>query len=148
MKVVLQRVNRSSVSIEGTTIAEIGIGLLCYVSYAPSDNDETMKWVSAKIADLRIFPGLDGKDRFDRSVREIDGSSLVVSNFTLHGDCRKGRRPDFMNAATPQVARGMHHRFIEILKETGVSVQDGRFGAHMLVESVNDGPVTFIFEKE
>ncbi len=148
MKVVLQRVNSASVTVNGQTIAAIRRGVLCYVSYAATDTEQTFTWMAAKIANLRIFPELDGKDRFDQSLREINGEVLIVSNFTLHADCRKGRRPDFIDAAPPQVASGFHTKFLEILRKCEVSVYDGQFGAHMRVLSENDGPVTFILEKE
>ncbi len=148
MRAIIQRVNRASVTVDQTIIAAIERGVLCLVSYAPSDTEEVMQWMAKKIVGMRIFPGESGTDRFDRSVLEIGGKVLIVSNFTLHADCRKGRRPDFVAAAAPDLAVQLHQRFLKLVSDCGVEVHDGRFGAHMLVTSENDGPVTMILEKD
>ncbi|MDK9700027.1 MAG: D-aminoacyl-tRNA deacylase [bacterium] len=148
MKAVLQRVTAAEVQVDHKVIARIASGVLCYISYAANDRLDTMVWMARKIADLRLFTSEGGEDKFDRSLKEIAGELLVVSNFTLHADSRKGRRPDFVDAAPPAIARNMHIRFLEVLKEYGIVVHDGEFGAHMLVSSVNDGPVTILLERD
>lgn len=148
MKAVLQRVTEAAVAVDDKVVAKITTGILCYVSYAATDRLETMEWMARKIADLRLFASDAGEDKFDRSLKEIAGELLVVSNFTLHADSRKGRRPDFIAAAPPTIARDMHIRFLEVLKEHGIVVHDGVFGAHMMVTSLNDGPVTILLERD
>ncbi|CAN5699319.1 MAG: D-aminoacyl-tRNA deacylase [Gemmatimonadota bacterium] len=145
MRVVLQRVSRARVSVEDRLTGEIGRGLLLLVGLTGSDSEETLRWMAEKVVGLRIFPDEEGK--MNRSLEEAEGALLVVSQFTLYGDARKGRRPSFVEAAPPEVAIPLYERFLELLRETGRPVAAGEFGAMMQVELVNDGPVTLILER-
>ena len=145
MRVVLQRVSRARVSVEGRVTGEIGEGLLLLVGFTAGDGEEALRWMAEKVAGLRVFTDADGK--MNRSVEEVGGGLLVVSQFTLYGDARKGRRPSFIEAARPEVAIPLYERFVEILRATGLPVGTGEFGAMMEVELVNDGPVTLILER-
>ncbi len=144
MRAVVQRVSRARVTVEGESTGAIDRGLLAYVGVGPDDGDDEVDWLAAKLTNLRIFPDDDG--RFDRSLTDIGGAILVVSQFTLYADTRKGRRPSFTGAAQPEVAEPLVDRLIEALRDTGIEVATGRFGAHMLVDAVNDGPVTIILD--
>ena len=144
MRIVLQRVTRASVSVEGQRIAEIGRGLMLLVGAGHSDGEEQARFLAEKCAFLRIFEDEQGK--MNLSVRDVGGAALVVSQFTLYADARKGRRPSFTDAAAPDVARPLIDRFTELLAAQGVPVQTGRFGAEMQVEIHNDGPVTILLE--
>lgn len=124
---------------------EIGRGLLLLVGFTDGDGEETLRWMAEKVCGLRIFPDEEGK--MNRSVDEVAGALLVVSQFTLYGDARKGRRPSFIAAAPPEVAIPLYERFVHLLREGGRRVGTGDFGAHMEVELVNDGPVTLILER-
>jgi D-tyrosyl-tRNA(Tyr) deacylase len=126
-------------------IAEIGQGLVILVGIAPGDGEEQARYLAEKIANLRIFDDEDG--RINRSLIEVGGAAIVVSQFTLYADTRKGRRPSFTDAALPEVASPLVERFAELLREQGVPTQTGQFGAHMLVEIANDGPVTIWMER-
>jgi len=143
MRVVLQRVNRASVTVDGVVVGEIGRGLLALVAFAPGDDDQ-IDWVAEKLLGLRIFADESGK--MNRSVVEVSGALLVVSQFTLYGDTRKGRRPSFVDAAAPEVASVLYETFVAKLRESRIPVATGRFGADMQVELVNDGPVTLILD--
>jgi D-tyrosyl-tRNA(Tyr) deacylase len=145
MRAVVQRVSRASVSVDERITGQIGVGLLLLAGFTGSDDEETLRWVAEKILGLRIFPDAEG--RMNRSVQEVRGSVLVVSQFTLYGDVRKGRRPSFIEAARPEVAVPLYQRFLELMEEGGVNVQAGEFGAAMQVELLNDGPVTLIVER-
>lgn len=145
MRVVLQRVSSARVRVEGAVVGEIDRGLLLLVGFAPDDDVSRLVWMTEKLATLRIFP--DDEGRMNRSVQEAGGSILVVSQFTLYGDARKGRRPSFVGAAGPDIAIPLYERFIELLRETGLRIETGRFGASMEVDLVNDGPVTLILER-
>lgn len=146
MKVVLQRVSRASVSVEGERVSEIGPGLLLLVGVAAGDTREAAEWLARKISGLRIFPGPDGK--MNLSVAQTGGAALAVSQFTLLGDARKGTRPGFAGAARPEEAEPLFGYFCEKLREAGVpEVRTGSFGAMMDVELVNDGPVTLVLER-
>lgn len=145
MRVLLQRVARASVSVDSQTIAEIDAGLLAFVGVFPSDNEVQAQWLADKTLGLRIFP--DDQKPMNRSVVEVGGAILVVSQFTLAGDVRKGRRPSFTSAAPPEQAERLYERYVSDLKAGGVAVQTGRFGANMQVALVNDGPVTFLLER-
>ena len=145
MRVVLQRVSRALVTVEGRVTGEIGPGLLLLVGFTAGDGEEALRWMAEKVVGLRIFADEEGK--MNRSVEEIGGGLLVVSQFTLYGDARKGRRPSFIDAARPEVAIPLYERFVEILRATGLPVGTGEFGAMMEVELVNDGPVTLILER-
>ena len=145
MKIVLQRVTFGRVSIEGRTLAQIGAGLVLLVGIGPGDGEEAARYLVEKVANLRIFEDEQGK--INRSLLEVGGEAIVVSQFTLYADTRKGRRPSFTDAALPESARPLVERFAELLKLQGVATQTGEFGAHMLVEIVNDGPVTILMER-
>ena len=147
MRAVVQRVSRSSVVVEGQTVGQIGRGLMILLGVTHGDGDEQARWLATKIAGLRIFEDDEGK--MNRSLLETGGAALVVSQFTLYGDCRKGRRPSFTDAARPEVAEPLCEQFTDYLREAGVGqVEYGVFGAHMEVEIHNDGPVTLILERE
>ncbi|MBV9773273.1 MAG: D-tyrosyl-tRNA(Tyr) deacylase [Gemmatimonadetes bacterium] len=145
MRIVLQRVSRARVTVEGRVTGEIGRGLLLLVGFTGSDTEEALAWMADRVVGLRVFTDEEGK--MNRSVEEVDGALLVVSQFTLYGDTRKGRRPSFIEAARPEVATPLYERFLEMLRETGRRVETGEFGAMMDVELVNDGPVTLILER-
>jgi D-tyrosyl-tRNA(Tyr) deacylase len=145
MRVLLQRVRRGSVTIAGRKVAEIGRGLVLLVGIAPDDTEERARFLAEKVANLRIFNDDDGK--MNRSVLDIGGEAIVVSQFTLFADTRKGRRPAFIGAAPPEVASPLVDRFAELLSQYGVPTQTGEFGAMMEVEIINDGPVTIWLEK-
>lgn len=144
MKVVLQRVSSARVEIEGKTVGEIGTGLLLLVGVGQEDTEKDAAWMADKIAGLRIFEDDGGK--MNLSVKETDGAILSVSQFTLFGDCRKGRRPNFMGAARPETAAVLYDRFNELIREAGLQVETGVFGAMMDVTLTNDGPVTLILD--
>ena len=145
MRIVLQRVSRAKVTVDGRVTGEIGRGLLLLVGFTDGDTDDALAWMADRVAGLRVFP--DDEGRMNRSVQEVDGGLLVVSQFTLYGDTRKGRRPSFVEAARPEVAIPLYERFLQMLRATGRPVQTGEFGAMMDVELVNDGPVTLILER-
>ena len=143
---MLQRVKHASVTVEGAVISEIGPGLLLLVGIAVGDTEAEAGWLAKKVSGLRVVADEEGK--MNRSVLEAAGEILAVSQFTLLGDARKGRRPSFVEAAPPETARPLFDLFCEKLRESGVrSVQTGRFGAMMDVALVNDGPVTVLLEK-
>jgi len=144
MRAVVQRVSRARVTVEGDLTGEIGPGLLVYLGIGPEDGPREVEWAARKVAEMRIFP--DEAGRFDRSVEETGGAVLVVSQFTLYADTRKGRRPAFIGAAPPEVAAPLVEAVMAALRARGLQVEGGRFGAHMLVESVNDGPVTIVLD--
>jgi D-tyrosyl-tRNA(Tyr) deacylase len=145
MRIVLQRVTRARVTVGERVTGEIGPGLLLLAGFTEGDGDDVLAWMAEKVTGLRIFADDDGK--MNRSVQEAGGGLLVVSQFTLYGDTRKGRRPSFVDAARPEVAIPLYERFLELLRATGLPVQTGEFGAMMQVELVNDGPVTLILER-
>ena len=144
MRAVIQRVTRASVTVEGNRVSEIRDGLLILLGIGPDDNEDNARAMTKKIAALRIFQ--DDADKMNLSVRDIGGSAIVVSQFTLYADCRKGNRPSFVGAAAPDLASPLVDRFVELLKEQGVPTQTGVFGAHMDVDLLNSGPVTIILE--
>jgi D-tyrosyl-tRNA(Tyr) deacylase len=145
MRVVLQRVSRAAVVVGGQVVGEIGRGFLVLAGFTAGDTGEAVQWMAEKIAGLRVFPDDDGK--MNRSLGEIGGAALVVSQFTLYGDARKGRRPSFVDAAPPAVAEPLYAQLADALAARGVPVARGVFGAMMAVELVNDGPVTLILER-
>jgi D-tyrosyl-tRNA(Tyr) deacylase len=146
MRVVLQRVQTGRVTVEGQTVAQIGPGLVILLGIGHGDGIEQAHFLAEKVANLRIFEDEAGK--MNRSVLDVGGQAIVVSQFTLYADARKGRRPSFTAAALPEVARPLVEHFAGLLIEQGVPTQTGEFGAHMQVELVNDGPVTLWLEKE
>ena len=145
MRAVIQRVKSGRVSVEGRTLASIGHGLVILLGVAPLDGEAQAQYLVEKIANLRIFEDEQGK--MNRSVLEAHGEAIVVSQFTLYADTRKGRRPSFTEAAPPNEAHPMVDRFVELLNTQGVPTQTGEFGEHMLVEIDNDGPVTIYLER-
>jgi D-tyrosyl-tRNA(Tyr) deacylase len=145
MRVLLQRVRRGRVIVDERAVAEIGAGLVILVGIAPGDGEEQARYLAEKIANLRIFEDQAGK--FNRSLLDVDGQAIVVSQFTLYADTRKGRRPSFTDAALPEQAAPLVERFADLLRQQGVPVQTGEFGAHMLVEIENNGPVTIWLER-
>ncbi|MDA1191591.1 MAG: D-aminoacyl-tRNA deacylase [Candidatus Poribacteria bacterium] len=144
MRAVVQRVSRASVTVEDAIVGEIGVGALVLLGVAEGDTDEDVAYLSDKIANLRIFP--DDESRMNRSLLDIGGEALVVSQFTLYGDCRRGRRPSFTEAAKPDAAVALYESFCANLTERGVHVERGVFQAHMDVSLVNDGPVTILLD--
>jgi D-aminoacyl-tRNA deacylase len=146
MRAVCQRVSRASVAVDGKMVGNIGPGLLVLLAAAKDDDPGQAAWMADKIAGLRIFPDTQGK--MNLSLTDVRGEILVVSQFTLYGDCRKGKRPSYSEAASPAEAEALYRSFIEALRAKEIPVQEGIFGAMMQVELVNDGPVTLIVEKE
>jgi D-tyrosyl-tRNA(Tyr) deacylase len=144
VRAVVQRVSRAHVTVEGDLTGEIGPGLLVYLGIGPEDGPREVEWAARKVAEMRIFP--DEAGRFDRSVEETGGAVLVVSQFTLYADTRKGRRPAFTDAAPPEVAAPLVEAVMAALHARGLRVEGGRFGAQMLVEAVNNGPVTIVLD--
>lgn len=140
----MQRVSRASVTVAGRTAGEIGPGLLVLLGVADGDGEEAAEWLAVKTARLRVFPDEDG--RFDRSLLDTGGAALVVSQFTLLADTAKGNRPSFAAAAPPARAEELYERYCAALRELGVLVETGVFGAMMAVELVNDGPVTIVLD--
>jgi len=146
MRAVVQRVTRASVSVEGNVVGAIERGLAILLGVKAGDAEAEAQWLASKIATLRIFD--DDAGKLNRSVLDVKGSALVVSQFTLYADARKGRRPSYDQAAPPEVAEPLIRRFAELLVAQGVPVQTGIFRAHMLVEIHNDGPVTILLERD
>ena len=144
MRAVVQRVSEASVIVDGQTVGEIRQGLVVLLGVAKGDNAEDADWLANKIINLRIFEDENGK--MNRSLLEIGGELLAVSQFTLLADCRKGRRPSFIAAAEPEKAIELYEKFVERIRQKGVAVQTGRFQAMMEVALINDGPVTIIIE--
>lgn len=147
MRVIVQRVRASQVAIAGEVVGKIGRGLNLLVGISETDTPAELEWMARKCLELRIFPK-EGSDRFDASVQDIGGALLVISQFTLYGDCRKGRRPSFDQAAAPDKAEALYEQFVALLRDSGLVVETGRFGAMMQVSIENDGPVTLILERE
>lgn len=144
MKAVVQRVKSAKVLVDGRVVGKIDKGLLVFLGIARDDEESDLAFLASKIPDLRIFA--DTSEKFNLSLKEVGGEILVVSQFTLYGDCRKGRRPSFTEAADPHLAKDLYDRFILRLKEQGIPVQTGEFQATMEVHLINDGPVTLILE--
>lgn len=147
MRVVIQRVSEASVTVEGNTISSIGRGLLVLVGIESCDDESDIEWLTAKIAGLRIFADLD--DKMNLGVCDIDGEILVISQFTLHASTKKGNRPSFLKAASPEIAEPLYRQFCEALEtKIGKPVGRGIFGADMKVALVNDGPVTILIDSQ
>lgn len=144
MRAVIQRVKESSVTVKNEIIGKIGRGLLVLLGVANEDKADDAEYLADKITNLRIFE--DDKGKMNRSLLETGGEMIVVSQFTLLGDCRKGRRPSFVNAADPEKANKLYEHFVKEVRQKGVSVKTGRFRAMMEVSLINDGPVTIILE--
>ncbi|CEJ43470.1 D-aminoacyl-tRNA deacylase [Umezakia ovalisporum] len=147
MRVVIQRVKSSQVTVNGKIIGKIGQGLNLLVGIAHTDTDAELDWMVRKCLELRLFPGTEDNDKWQKSVQEIGGDLLVISQFTLYGHCRKGRRPSFDQSANPQLAEELYNRFVSKLQISGLQVATGQFGAIMQVSIENDGPVTLLLEK-
>jgi D-aminoacyl-tRNA deacylase len=145
MRALIQRVSKASVTVDGQIISSIGKGLLILLGVGHGDGDEQVKFLAEKIANLRIFEDEQGKTNL--SILDVKGEAIVVSQFTLYADTRKGRRPSFIDAALPDAAEPLVNQFAELLRVHGVPTQTGKFGAHMEVEIYNDGPVTIWLEK-
>ncbi|HAF70946.1 MAG: D-tyrosyl-tRNA(Tyr) deacylase [Acetothermia bacterium 64_32] len=146
MRIVLQRVSRAWVCVSGQEVARIGPGLLLLVGIKAGDSEEELSFWARKVPELRVFPDREGK--FNLSLRDVGGEILCVSQFTLFGDCSKGRRPSFSRAAPGPEAQGLFNRFVDLLRGQGLPVKTGVFGAHMEVGLINDGPVTLILERQ
>ncbi len=144
MKAVLQRVTHASVVVEGEMVSSIGAGLLVLLGVGRGDTEEDVRYIARKIVDLRIFSDPEGK--FNLSLADVQGSVLLVSQFTLYADSRKGRRPSFIDAAPPDHAQAIVNSCTQLLRDAGVNVATGRFGAHMEVSLLNDGPVTILLD--
>jgi D-tyrosyl-tRNA(Tyr) deacylase len=145
MRLVLQRVTRARVVVAQRVVGEIGPGLLLLVGFRDGDGEPALRWMADKVIGLRVFGDEEGK--MNRSVADAGGSLLVVSQFTLYGDASRGRRPSFVEAAPPEAAVPLYERFVALLRDTGLPVATGEFGAAMEVELTNDGPVTLILER-
>ena len=147
MRVVVQRVSQSNVKVSGEVIGEINEGLMVLVSFVDEDNDTDLDWMTKKIINLRIFNDDEGK--MNRSVQDIGGDILLISQFTLHGSTKKGNRPSFIKAAMPDFAKVMYERFIKVLEQSlGKEIQTGEFGGDMKVSLINDGPTTIIIDSK
>ncbi len=144
MRALIQRVKEASVKVDGQQTGACGTGLLVLLAVAPTDTEKDSAWLSNKIAHLRVFP--DESNHMNRSIVDISGSALVVSQFTLYGDCRKGRRPSFIGSAGPELAKPLYELFCEELASQGIPTQRGIFAADMAVSLVNDGPVTLMID--
>jgi D-tyrosyl-tRNA(Tyr) deacylase len=146
MRVVLQRVSQAEVSVAGETTGRIGPGLMVLTAVSRQDTEKDLVWMAGKIIGLRVFDDENGN--LNLSLRDICGQLLVVSQFTLYGDCRKGRRPSYSEAAPPAEAEALYNKFVEIVRESVPDVQTGKFQAEMEVRLTNDGPVTLILDSK
>ncbi len=144
MRAVVQRVSNASVSVDAKVIGAIGQGLLVLLAAARGDGPEQIKWMVEKVSGLRVFADENGK--MNLSLQQVNGSMLIVSQFTLYGDCRKGKRPSYAESAPPEEAEALYTGFVQAVKQKGIPVQTGSFGAMMQVSLVNDGPVTLIVD--
>ncbi len=144
MRLVLQRVKGAEVKVEGQTVGKVGKGLVVFLGVRNGDGEGDAKYLAEKVTKLRVFEDTSGK--FNLSIMDVGGEVLVVSQFTLYGDCRKGRRPSFTQASPPEEAIKLYQRFVALLQERGLRVETGVFGSRMLVEIQNQGPVTFVLE--
>jgi len=145
MKVVLQRVKKATVSPEGETQRSIDQGLLLYVGFGHHETAETLQWMCQKICKLRVFS--DQEDKLNLSVEDVKGDLMIISQFTLYGETKKGTRPSFIQAGPPDKSKIWYQQFIQLCKESGLRVESGTFGAHMEIDSINDGPVTLLIER-
>ena len=146
MRAVLSRVKNASVTVDGQVIGKIGQGFLILLGITHEDTEVQAAKLADKLTGLRIFEDEDGK--MNRGLETVNGEILVVSQFTLYGNCRKGRRPDFLAAARPEVAIPLYEKFVQLIRDKGIHVETGEFGAEMLVESINDGPVTLVVDTD
>ena len=148
MKIVIQKVKSSQVIVDGKIIGSINKGLNLLVGIAPTDTEKEIDWMVKKCLELRLFSREKEGNKWEKSVQEIEGEILVISQFTLYGDCKKGRRPSFSNSAPPNIAENLYNLFVEKLKLSNLKIETGIFGAMMEVKIDNDGPVTLLLEKE
>jgi D-tyrosyl-tRNA(Tyr) deacylase len=146
MRAVIQRVSGACVTVDGETVGGIDVGLLVYVGVAEKDNEKDAEFIARKIAELRLFEDESGK--MNRGVSDVGGAVLIISNFTLCGNCRKGRRPSFDAAAQPDAAKALYEKVVDSVRAFGLKVEKGIFREHMHVESVNDGPVTLLLDSK
>ena len=146
MRAVVQRVKKSRVIVEGRLVGEINKGFNVLLGISKEDTIEDLKYIKDKIINLRVFE--DENDKMNLSLLDIKGDILAISQFTLYGDCRKGRRPNFMNALGGDEAKALYEEFVKMLKESGLKIETGEFGAHMNVEIENDGPVTILLDSK
>ena len=146
MRAVLTRVKSASVTIEGRVAGQIGQGFLILLGVTHEDTEAQAVKLADKLTGLRIFEDENGK--MNRGLETVDGQILVVSQFTLYGNCKKGRRPEFLSAARPEVAIPLYEKFVQLIRDKGIHVETGEFGAEMLVESINDGPLTLIVDTD
>lgn len=146
MRVVVQRVISSKVIVEGNIVGSINRGLNLLIGISKEDSEEDLVYLRDKIVNLRIFE--DDNDKMNLSLLDVKGDILAISQFTLYGDCRKGRRPNFMEAEGGERANSLYNKFVELLRETNLKVETGKFGAHMMVDIQNDGPVTLILDSK
>ena len=146
MRAFLTRVNSASVTIDGEVVGKIDKGFLILLGVGPNDTEKECRYLAEKALGLRIFEDDNGK--MNLGLEAVGGEVLVVSQFTLYGNCRKGRRPDFLAAARPEVAIPLYEKFVQLIRDKGIHVETGEFGAEMLVESVNDGPLTLIVDTD
>ena len=144
MRACIQRVSSARVTVDGRTVGEIGRGLLVLLGVAATDDDADIRWTVDKVVGLRVFD--DGEGKMNLALAEVNGALLVVSQITMLGDCRKGRRPSFIAAAAPEVAERKYEQFVEAARGAGVQVATGQFRTHMRIELVNDGPVTILLD--
>ena len=146
MRAVIQRVSSSSVSVDDEKVGEIKNGLMILLGVSINDTEKEVNYMVDKIINLRIFE--DSNEKMNLSIKDVKGDLLVVSQFTLYGDCRKGRRPGFSSAAKPDLADELYLKFIDKISESGLKVETGKFQTHMVVNIVNDGPTTFILDSD
>ena len=146
MRAVVQRTTRASVTVDETVTGDIGAGLVVFLGIHPQDDDKEIRWMADKIVNLRIFEDDEGK--MNRSLADTGGEMLIVSQFTLYGDCRKGRRPGYSTAAPPEIAEPLYQAFVGEIERLGIRTATGVFQASMQVELVNDGPVTLLIDSE
>ncbi len=146
MRVVIQRVARAALRVEDESVGGIGCGFVVLAGFRDEDSADELEWMAQKVLGLRLFP--DEAGNMNRTLDDIGGGLVVVPNFTLYGDCRKGRRPSFTDAARPEVSSPLYDAFVERLRQGGLPVVAGTFGAHMHLELVNDGPVTLVIDRE
>lgn len=144
MRAVVQRVKNASVAVDGTAIGSIGNGLLVFLGVGTGDTESDLKYIADKCIGLRIFS--DEDDKMNLSIRDIGGEMLIISQFTLYGDCRKGRRPNFTASMEPKTAEALYEQFIQYVSDAGIKAEHGSFGADMKVELLNDGPVTILLD--
>lgn len=146
MRAIVQRVSSSKVTVDNSIIGSISKGVNLLIGISKEDTEEDLKYIRDKFINLRIFE--DGNSKMNLSLLDVKGEILAISQFTLYGDCRKGRRPNFMNAESGEKAKELYNKFIDLLKESGLKVETGEFGAHMEVDIQNDGPVTLLLESK